>query len=115
VSYLPGLGDIRPRALLSLRIAFGVVVLLLWNAGSLYARFLGAPFTRLGLFMGGLCGLGLGFTALAILKVATFRNFATHPDRRAYYEPGFFRFIAFIGLVLGFGWLVAGLLTRNSG
>src|SRR5262245_10871049 len=111
---IPVFGNIEPRSLLSLRVSFGLLVLLAWNAGFLYARYLGAPLTRSGLVVGGLCGCVSGLVAFAITTTPSVRNVVPHPVRSRYYEPGMFRFIAFVCLFVGLGWLAMGLLLRGQ-
>ncbi len=99
----------HPRALLSLRVGFGVAVVLFWNIGFLMARHLGAPFTKPGLLTGGLCSVGVSVVAIAIAMIPAFRDGVTHPNRRHYFEPGIFRFIAFVTGGIGLGWCVTAL------
>ena len=105
----------KPRALLSLRLWFGVIVLVVWNVGFLYARRLGAPFTRPGLVVGGVFALATGLLALGIVTMLPIRKLALHPGRTGYYEPQIFRFIAFVCLFIGLGWLTAGIFFHHAG
>src|SRR5262245_50115215 len=78
---MPVFGKMKASSLLSLRISLGLGVLLAWNVGFLYARRLGAPYTRSGLVVGGVCALAMGLLALAIVTIPSVRKLALHPSR----------------------------------